>query len=156
MGGYGSGGHNRKKKLVEGYKRIDSFEYEEMILPMYIKTELVQAGIRTSRYFLCPECDKRVRYLYLTPGKENTTRFVCRQCLNVNYSSQSLPKDEQAVHSAVKALQNIGMDISGMSPWDIMHIPDTVIIEQARKTNHVPDYVKYVKSRRKWYESFPI
>lgn len=159
MGGYGSGGHNRKKKLVESYPRIDSFNCENTILLGYLVTELIQAGIRTSRYFLCPKCGKRVRYLYLTSGADsgykNTARVVCRQCLNVNYSSQSLPRDEQAVHAAVKALENIGIDISSMSPWAIMHIPDSVIKKQAKKTNHVQDYARYVKSRQKWYDSFP-
>jgi hypothetical protein len=38
-------------------------------------------------WFLCPfwECDRRVAYLYMAPGRPF---FACRQCHNLNYESQ--------------------------------------------------------------------
>lgn len=35
-------------------------------------------------WFKCPRCDRRVRFIYLPPGK---VRFACRHCHNLTYRS---------------------------------------------------------------------
>lgn len=146
MGGYGSGGHNKKKGLVERFVRIDSFV--DTKIPRYIRTETVRAGIRTSVYYLCPVCGKRVRYLY---DIKDHYYFACRNCLNVNYSSQSLPRDERAAIGARQALESIGIDTSDMTPWDVMHYPYSEIIREANG-KHDKDIEKYDRNRDIWYD----
>lgn len=146
MGGYGSGGHNRKKRLVEEFNRIDSFV--DVDIPEYIKTDVVCAGIRVSPYYRCPICQRRVRYLY---DIKDGYYYACRKCLELNYSVQSLPRDEKAVIQAAKALQNIGIDTTGMSPWDIMHISFEDVKKMAGRKGQ-KDIDRYRNARNIWYE----
>lgn len=146
MGGYGSGGHNKKKGIVENYGRIDSFAGDQA--PEYIKLETVPSGISISKYYLCPICGKRARYLY---DIKDHYYFVCRECLGVNYSSQSLPADEKAAIGAKRALESIGIDTSGMTPWDIMHYPLEDIGRKGTK-KYDDAITKYYKCKEAWYE----
>ena len=105
MGGWGSGGHNKTHDTVERYRRIDSFELgrylkeaddEGDMLYVYdpvfygsnrFRLHWVEGvdGTSSRLYFGCPQCRRRVRYLYVRGAG-----YVCRRCLGANYQSQQL------------------------------------------------------------------
>lgn len=54
-------------------------------------------------YFLCPDCGRRVRFLYRPKGKG---RFRCRSCWRLNYpSQQERPNEIGAYRQGVKLLR---------------------------------------------------
>lgn len=105
MGGYGSGGHNRIKGDITECVRADSF-MEQHRRAAGAPTESVKAGVYDAIYFRCPQCGKRVRYLYMRAG----TRFVCRNCMGVNYPCQQLPRYKWAVVKTLKILKRLDVD----------------------------------------------
>lgn len=129
MGGFGSGngGDNRIKDSVENYRKIDSFYYNNYIKFMdnkgYEHLRIGDFNIYCDRieaigatipfesvhnnyggadrlYFLCPYCERRVRYLYCV-----YQCYKCRMCANLNYQSQQMTKgDGMAAHKMKKFL----------------------------------------------------
>jgi len=135
MGGYRSGGHNRKKNYVGSSIKIDSYYFSKRLQYMdlagmdYSKGSMNwgngnQAEIIVSNeeftvsyiatqngnkksvrdtfifeyvpnnyggadriYFICPYCERRVRFIYLSG-----IYFKCRTCANLNYRSQQETK----------------------------------------------------------------
>lgn len=124
MGGWGSGGRNKKNQCVEDQKeRIDSFGFADMVMfdkylqyknhvdirsgythiryipesksaflyenGRYTSLELSRVdnidGITKRVYFLCPQCGRRVRYLY---RNWKTGCYHCRTCAGLTYKSQ--------------------------------------------------------------------
>ena len=49
-------------------------------------------GITMRMYFLCPECGKRVRYLY-----RKDVGYLCRKCAGLNYESQQKSGSEELI-----------------------------------------------------------
>ena len=105
MGGWGSGGHNKTHDTVERYDRIDSFELGRYIKEADAEDDLLYIfdpvfygnnrfklhwvegvdGTQSRLYFGCPQCRRRVRYLYARGAG-----YVCRHCLGANYKGQQL------------------------------------------------------------------
>lgn len=127
------------KRTIEDFRRIDSFMGDEA--PSYIFTETIQTGIKKSEYYKCPVCGRRARYLY---DLKDALYYACRVCLGADYNTQRMTRDEKATAGARKALERMGVDTDGMSPWDIMHYP----VENIEK-----ELDKYYKCRGKWYDS---
>lgn len=110
MGGYGSGGHNRIKGDVTECVRVDSFiEWHRRAAGAPV--ESVRAGVYDAIYFKCPQCGKRVRYLYMS----TRTRFVCRDCRGLNYPCQQLPRHKWAVVKVLKILKRLDVDTENFS-----------------------------------------
>ena len=102
VGGWGSGGRNKTHGTIERYWRIDSFELlrcidaedepHDLIDPVFYGNHRLRLhwvdgvdGTPSRLYFGCPQCRRRVRYLYACGDG-----YVCRNCLNANYESQQL------------------------------------------------------------------
>ena len=51
------------------------------------------SGITMRMYFLCPECARRVRYLYKKDGG-----YQCRKCAKLNYGCQQKSGREEILH----------------------------------------------------------
>ena len=102
MGGWGSGGRNKTHGTVENYSRIDSFDLiphineaenpHDAFDPVLFGNNRFRLhwvegvdGTYSRVYFGCPQCRRRVRYLYARGAG-----YVCRHCLGANYRGQQL------------------------------------------------------------------
>ena len=130
MGGWGSGGRNKTHGTVEQYSRIDSFELlrhineadaEGDMLYVYdpvfygsnrFRLHWVEGvdGTRSRLYFGCPQCRRRVRYLYARGAG-----YVCRCCLGANYQSQQLRP--WTIEDVRRRMRKIGEDQLGYTRW---------------------------------------
>lgn len=127
MGGWGSGGCNKTHGTVERYRRIDSFaigryftdaeDPHEMLGPAYyldnrFKLHWVRGidGSRSRLYFGCPQCHRRVRYLY-----ECSCSYACRHCLGANYESQQATKG--SIEEIRRRMRKIVEDQLGYTWW---------------------------------------
>ena len=140
--GCSAGGWNKTHGQVEQTPRIDSFELEltyargglycgyryldtcqdgeqvEIFPPACTKGAVVALSHKRNGYggqqtfFLCPECGKRVRYLYLTGGRG----FLCRACAKLNYKSQQQTKDSMVDYW--KGMEYVKKHLSP-PPWPV-------------------------------------
>ena len=127
MGGYGSGGHNRTHGTVENYGRIDSFELlrqineaenpHEIFDPVFCGSNRFRLhwvegvdGCQSRLYFGCPQCRRRVRYLYDRGGS-----YVCRHCLGGNYESQQMRRG--TIEDIRRQMRKIVEDQLGYTWW---------------------------------------
>jgi len=96
MGGYGSGGLNKRKNCISHYDFADSFFrndkdskdfdilYNGEVVGEIIFSEVPNNfGGRPRKYFICPCCGGRYRFLYWCWDK-----LICRKCGNLNYPTQ--------------------------------------------------------------------
>lgn len=99
-------------------------------------------------FFLCPECGKRVRYLYLTGDQ-----FLCRKCAKLNYRSQQQTKDDMAdfykgMHYAEKNLSPPPWPIDGVS--FVRYYPNRPKgMHQTTYRRHLVRFLKYRSSYSK-------
>lgn len=128
MGGYGSGGHNKKNDDITEVLRIDSYNEHDRRISGGAMQE-VQAGIYKTVYFICSECGRRVRYLY-----ERNERFLCRKCSHLSYPCQYLPTYKYAMRKILEILLILDVDIDNFEhPLDVLRfepeIPDYKMTE---------------------------
>lgn len=133
MGGYGSGGHNKIKGDITDCTRIDSYDTWCRNIS-HARTEQVKAGVYDATYFICPECGRRVRYLYV-----RNDSFVCRKCMNVNYPCQQLPEWKWAVVKKLMILKRLDVDIDNFT--------NDIEIMQFQ-----PEWPEYKMSRNKFFK----
>ena len=89
----------RTHGTLEHFTRLDSFHGDGYPLELSMVPNRY-GGVRP--FFLCPDCGRRVRFLYLRWG-----RLHCRVCAGLNYKSQQTAKDEfMAYREGVKLLRN--------------------------------------------------
>lgn len=127
MGGWGSGGLNKTHGTVEHYRRIDSFELlqyineaeevHEICDPVFYGSNRFRLhwvegvdGSRSRLYFGCPQCRRRVRYLYDRGGS-----YVCRRCLGANYESQQVTRGN--IEDIRRQMRKIVEDQLGYTWW---------------------------------------
>lgn len=134
MGGYGSGGKNKRKRGITEYARADSYDPESWTL-VNAETETVKAGVYEAVFFKCPACGKRVRYLY----DNKKMSFVCRTCLNVNYPCQQLRRHRWAVVKVLKILKKLDVDT-----WNFN--------SQRELMNFEPEWPDYKMSENKFFK----
>lgn len=139
MGGYGSGGSNRKKNTIERFKKVDSYDNHVAELLSSIVIEK-SSGATVRRYFVCPACHKTVRYLYIV-GK----RLVCRRCAGANYAIQQMSRDDLAVERAKKIFAKLQVDISDMCPMDFMQYRSEI---KRPKGMNPEEYCKLIRKLR--------
>lgn len=70
----------------------------------------------TRPWFRCPGCDRRVRALYLPPGRDH---FRCRHCHRLAHGSQQVAPDGRHAIQIDKLQRQLGGDPAGMSPWSL-------------------------------------
>ena len=163
-----AGGWNKSHEQVEKTPRIDSFElaltntwggifcnwkyldiyqekdFCEIFPPNGYKINLSHkrngyGGEQT--FFLCPECGKRVRYLYLTQG------FLCRTCAKLNYRSQQQTRDSMTYyHKSMEyakkhlSLPPADLDVFSFCAW----IPDRPRgMHQTTYRKHLKRFLRY-------------
>jgi len=63
------------------------------------------------KWFICPNCDKRVAVLYLT-----AQRWSCRKCGRIRYSSQQESKDARLTRRLSKARRRLGASSNLWAP----------------------------------------
>lgn len=69
----------------------------------------------TYQFFHCPQCDKRMRKLYLVEGK-----YLCRKCATLGYYSQRLRPSERHLYMLMKVekdLKNRAGSLESKPPW---------------------------------------
>ncbi len=143
MGGYGSGGSNRKKSYIEQFRRIDS--YSDVLNRFGNKKN--QSGAAERKYYSCPVCHRRVRYLY--EYKQN--QYACRMCLNCNYRSQQMGRDDLAIERAKKILLELGVEIQDMTPWDFMQLNRIDKPKGMETEKYEILFDAYCKQQKIWY-----
>ena len=117
MGGYGSGGTNKKKPCINQFNRIDSYSVSEGDYSDYTVCK-IKTGASERRFFKCPLCRRMVRYLY--QSQYNT--YICRHCIGGNYQLQQMGSCDIAIERAKDILQKLQVDVSDMTPWDFMQL----------------------------------
>lgn len=70
-----------------------SIDYDGYECPLGLARVVNIDGITVRMYFLCPECGKRVRYLYKKDGG-----CLCRKCAKLNYGCQQKSGREEILH----------------------------------------------------------
>ena len=129
MGGYGSGGHNKRNEDITEVVRIDSYKEHDRAMGV-TDTQKVCAGFHEAIYFICPKCGRRARYLY-----ERNERFLCRRCSHLSYPCQYLPVYNYAMTKIFEILLILDVDIDNFThPLQILEfepeIPDYKMTEQ--------------------------
>lgn len=81
------------------------------------ETSIVQNGYGGYRVFwLCPQCSRRVRYLYIVPPG-----LKCRECAALNYESQQTEHGDNMYYyfkAGMKLAERYGVDTSDVSGFD--------------------------------------
>lgn len=100
----------------EGEKTIAEV-YHDSGFTQEIEVSEVKNGVTVQRYWLCPKCGERTRYLY--PSKK---RFECRKCCGLNYpSSQKTHDCLDFFEKGVKYMQDhLSYEFKG-APIDFIH-----------------------------------
>lgn len=70
-----------------------SLDYDGYQCPLGLARVPNIDGITMRMYFLCPECARRVRYLYKKDGG-----YQCRKCAKLNYGCQQKSGREEILH----------------------------------------------------------
>jgi hypothetical protein len=88
----------------------------------FLKLSIVEnTNFKSKRmYFLCPECERRVRYLYLVGNA-----YICRKCAGLNYKSQQINGQEEVMNK-IKYLLEKKLQYRGDSAEhiaDLSYIP---------------------------------
>ena len=78
-------------------------------------------------YFLCPECGKRVRYLY-----KKDESIICRTCAKLNYASQQRSGIEEIVHKMHDIVENKLQYSYWMNENPDAYLPDLSYIPKPR------------------------
>lgn len=165
-----AGGWNKSHEQVEKTPRIDSFETSSLygtgciwcghgliqahkadersvLLHLKCRDQRVSLSYSTNgfggqqTFFLCPECGKRVRYLYLTQG------FLCRTCAKLNYRSQQQTRDSMTYyHKGMEyakkhlSLPPADLDVFSFCAW----IPDRPRgMRQTTYRKHLERFLRY-------------
>lgn len=121
--------NNRCIERYEGQTLFEVPQYELKILRMHNYCLVAYAkgtyripiasnpcnygGIRN--FFHCPDCSRRVRFLYCNKGK-----FLCRKCLNLCYFTQLLSPSDRCLEMADKVernLKNRAGSLERKPPW---------------------------------------
>ena len=71
------------------------------------------------RFFHCPQCDRRMRKLYLVQGK-----YLCRKCADLKYYSQRLRPSRRALYMKMKVkdfLKDRAGTLDKKPPWMKMY-----------------------------------
>lgn len=97
-------------------------------------------------FFLCPECEARVRFLYLQGG-----RFICRKCAGLNYHTQQQTEDSmtdfyRGMEYAEKFLTLPPWPVDGFSFVDF--IPDRP--RYMRRTTYHKHLKKFMQYRERY------
>ena len=88
----------RTHGTLEHFTRLDSFHSDGYPLELSMVPNRY-GGVRP--FFLCPDCGRRVRFLYLRWG-----RLHCQVCARLNYKSQQVTPDGlEAYYKGVKLLR---------------------------------------------------
>ena len=93
-------------------------------------------GISVRMYFLCPECARRVRYLYRKDGG-----YQCRKCAKLNYGCQQKSGREEILHK----MRNIVEKKLEYSWWKIDN-PNTMLPDLGYIPK--PPYMRWEKYNR--------
>lgn len=129
MGGYGSGGRNKTHGTVENYSRIDSFDLiphineaedpHDVFDPVLFGNNRFRLhwvegvdGTYSRVYFGCPQCRRRVRYLYACGAG-----YACRHCLGANYESQQVTGG--TIKDVRRRMRKIVEDQLGYTWWQL-------------------------------------
>ena len=115
MGNFNSGNRREKKDLENEFRKMDSFHESYKVSTLLtvtidnsIKQEIIVAYNDRKRhggkvkYFLCPVCDKRARFLYL-----KNSRLACRTCQELTYESS---QKKNYFNSLAKLFSGSGID----------------------------------------------
>lgn len=98
MGGYGSGGHNKKNNELYSYDKIwaktSIINHENKY---YLRHGLDSKDITRQKcnfggyryYLICPKCNNKYTYL-LKSNKYNDYKYLCRKCEGVTYTGQTV------------------------------------------------------------------
>ena len=78
-----------------------SIDYDGCRYPLELSRVPNIDGKSIRLYFLCPECGKRVRYLY-----KKDESIICRTCAKLNYASQQRSGIEEIVHKMHDIVEN--------------------------------------------------
>lgn len=73
--------------------RTASIDYDGTEYPLELSRVANIDGTTVRMYFLCPQCSKRVRFLY-----KKDDCYQCRKCANLNYASQQKSGSEKVIH----------------------------------------------------------
>lgn len=91
-------------------------EYIDFFSNGWAETSTVRNGYGGYRVFwLCPQCARRVRYLYLMPSG-----LECRKCARLNYESQQAEHGDSMYYfkAGLKLAERYGVDTSDVSGFD--------------------------------------
>lgn len=106
--------HNKKMGFI--LQKNEFIVYADQQESQRIKISKQKTGFGYKKFFVCPNCSKRRKHLYLIDG---ACLFVCRSCLNKNiYSNRCNMYDENigniAMYKAFKILKELQVDTSDM------------------------------------------
>ena len=104
--------HNLRATLMDDDSLSVSYDAGSYIIPVE-KKPCNYGGFY--RFFHCPQCDKRMRKLYLLEGK-----YLCRKCANLGYYSQRLRPSQRCLYMCVKvedSLHNMAGSLDRKPPW---------------------------------------
>lgn len=103
-------------KLMDDYSLNVSYDRGSYIISAEKKT----CNFGGHYYFFhCPQCDKRMRKLYLFEGK-----YLCRKCANLGYYSQRLRPSERNAYMSYKIkdfLKDRAGSLDQKPPWMKQH-----------------------------------
>jgi hypothetical protein len=94
--------HSKENEISLIYKtRIRDGDWQDVNEPVSIIWEPCRFGGQRP-YFLCPQCERRVIKLF------GLSRFLCRTCNNLTYSSQRERWFDRALRKANRLRENLG------------------------------------------------
>jgi len=101
-------------KIVLSYtiRRGQSAAVDVRDTVLFEETPCTLGGTRP--WFRCPGCDRRVRALYLPPGRDH---FRCRHCHCLAYGSQQVAPDERHAIQIDKLQRRLKCDWPWRGPW---------------------------------------
>ena len=175
MGWYLWGGWNKTHESTASAARIDSFAFRDKLLQRkqdYLEIHAHNPKIATERlywtrvnnhydtqgnkprvYFICPECGRRVRFVYY---KEKWGRLKCRECGKLNYPIQQVAKGTmrhaQQMRAALKKLKIV--EIEKLSPMDLY---DLYCVDRPRymhRSTYQKYMRKYYKAREEYHDAY--
>jgi len=103
------------EKLIVGYTIKQDNKQEEICDTFYFESISHNYGGPDRLYFLCPFCNKRIRFLYL-----HQLHFKCRTCAKLNYYSQQVTKGTVALAYRMERIIKTHFKIDvNMAPMDL-------------------------------------
>jgi len=127
--------NNVTAKLMDDYSISISYDNGSYVIP--VEKKIPNYG-GFYYFFHCPQCDKRMRKLYLLEGK-----YLCRKCANLTYYTQKLKPSDRFLFMSGKIKQKMhkgGGSFDRKLPWQKTHT-----FKKNRK--------KYIEYDEKWFNA---